>query len=127
MVLATCWGVLQLAVLATPVRSVRVSTLLAAVGIGLYGCGIAAIAVQYAYTRALAAASGDPVPDVVRVAGYTVDPFVEEVVKVLPLLVLAWHARTRLQWGFTDYLLLGAATGAGFGLLEALMRFGHRA
>jgi hypothetical protein len=63
----------------------------------------------------------------VDTSSYTVDPFVEEVAKVLPLLVLAWSARARLQRGLNDHVLLGAATGAGFGLLEALMRFGSRA
>src|SRR5204863_9899464 len=52
---------------------------------------------------------------------------VEDVVRVLPLLSVGWLARTRRQWGLTDHLLLGSALGAGFGLLEAFMRFGHRA
>jgi hypothetical protein len=127
MVLAACWGVLQLAVLGSATRSVRAGTLLLAVGAGVYGCGLLAVAVQYAWTRLYAGASGNPVYQVVDVASYTVDPFIEEVAKVLPLLVLAWSARARLQRGLTDHLLLGAATGAGFGLLEALMRFGSRA
>jgi hypothetical protein len=61
-------------------------------------------------------------------ASYTVDPFVEEVAKVAPLLLLAVvAARGRRQRGLSDYLLLGAATGAGFALAEALLRFGTRA
>lgn len=127
MVLAACWGVLQLTVLGSATRTVRAGTLLLAVGAGVYGCGLFAVTVQYAWTRLYASASGTPVYQVVETASYTVDPFVEEVAKVLPLLVLAWSARARLQRGLTDHLLLGAATGAGFGLLEALMRFGSRA
>jgi hypothetical protein len=127
MVVATCWGVVQLAALATPTRSVRGTTLLLAAGAGMYLCGVAAVAVQFVWTRAVAAATGDPVTGVVRRAGYTVDPFVEEIVKVLPLLVIGWRLRGRLQWGVTDHVLLGAASGAGFGLFEALLRFGARA
>jgi hypothetical protein len=127
MVLAACWGVLQLAVLGSATRSVRAGTLLLAVGAGVYGCGVFAVAVQYTWTRLYAGATGNPVYQVVETASYTADPFIEEVAKVLPLLVLAWSARARLQRGLTDHLLHGAATGAGFGLLEALMRFGSRA
>jgi hypothetical protein len=126
MAFAACWGVVQLAALGSPARSVRAATLLLAVGTGMYACGVAAVAIQYAYTRAVAAVTGDPLTLVVSRAGYTVDPFVEEVVKVLPLLLVAWLVRTRRQWGVTDHLVLGSALGAGFGLLEALMRFGHR-
>jgi hypothetical protein len=127
MAFAAVWGVLQLAVLGSATRSVRAGTLLLAVGAGLYGCGVAAVTVQYAWTRLAAAVSGEPLYEVVRGAAYTVDPFVEETVKVVPLLVLAAHARTRRQRGLTDHVLLGAAVGAGFGLLEALVRYGSRA
>jgi hypothetical protein len=127
MVFAACWGVVQLAVLGSAARSVRAGTLLLAVGAGVYGCGILAVIVEYAWTQGYAHASGAPLYEVVASASYTVDPFVEEIAKVVPLLLLAWGARARWQRGLTDYLLLGAATGAGFGLLEAVMRFGTRA
>ena len=93
----------------------------------MYGCGVLAVVVEYAWTHARANATGVPVYEVVASASYTVDPFVEEIAKVVPLLLVAWGARARLQRGLTDYLLLGAATGAGFGLAEAVMRFGTRA
>jgi uncharacterized membrane protein len=127
MVFAACWGVVQLAVLGSAARSVRAGTLLLAVGAGVYGCGVLAVIVEYAWTHLRANATGVPVYEVVATASYTVDPFVEEIAKVVPLLLLAWGARARLQRGLTDYLLLGAATGAGFGLAEAVMRFGTRA
>jgi hypothetical protein len=126
MAFAACWGVLQLAVLGWPARSVRVGTLLLAVGAGIYGCGVLAVALQLGYTRFLSAITGQPLSDVVRTASYTVDPFLEEIVKVVPLLLLAWPVRARLQRGLTDHLLLGAAVGAGFQLFEALLRFGSR-
>ncbi|MGH8773709.1 MAG: PrsW family glutamic-type intramembrane protease [Jiangellaceae bacterium] len=124
---AACYGVFQLAVLGSATRTVGGGTLLLAVGVGLYFCGPAAVALQLAYTRSVAALSDAQLGHVVEVAGYTLDPFIEEAVKVAPLLLVGLHVRTRLQWGLTDYLLLGAAAGAGFGLLEALMRFGRRA
>jgi hypothetical protein len=126
MAFAACWGVLQLAVLGWGTRSVRVATLLLAVGAGAYGCGVLAIALELAYTRAVAAVTGESVAAVVTTASYTVDPFVEELAKIVPLVLAGLHLRTRRQWGLTDHLALGAALGAGFGLLEAVMRFGHR-
>jgi hypothetical protein len=126
MAFAACWGVLQLAVLGWGTRSVRVATLLVAVGAGAYGCGVLAVLLELGYTRALAALTGEPVAAVVTTAGYTVDPFVEEFAKVAPLVVAGLHLRTRRQWGLTDHLLVGAAIGAGFGLLEAVLRFAHR-
>ncbi|MGO4423263.1 PrsW family intramembrane metalloprotease, partial [Streptomyces sp. MCAF7] len=50
--------------------------------------------------------------------------------KVAPLLLVGWNVKIRRQWGLTDFVVLGGALGAGFGLLEALARFGldaHRA
>jgi hypothetical protein len=126
MAFAAFWGVLQLAVLGWGTRTVRVGTLVLVMGVGFYACGAVAGAAELAWTRLFAALSGGSVADAVRTAGYTVDPFLEEVVKVLPLVLAGLHLRTRRQWGLTDCLLIGAAAGAGFGLLEAVMRFGHQ-
>ncbi|MEV6031478.1 PrsW family glutamic-type intramembrane protease [Nonomuraea sp. NPDC052116] len=98
-----------------------------ALGTGLYRCGMLAALLELAWTRGVAAWSGEAVREVVGTASYTVDPFIEEVVKVIPLAVAAWVVRRRLRWGLTDHLLLGAALGAGFALLEALLRLSHLA
>jgi PrsW family intramembrane metalloprotease len=127
MMIATCYGVLQLAVLGSLTRSVRIANLLLAVTVGLYGCGAVAVLLQILYTRTVASLTGTPVNVVVRTASFTTDPVIEEVVKVLPLLVLVLFRRIRAQWSLTDYLLLGAGTGAGFALVEATMRWSHRA
>ena len=38
--------------------------------------------------------------------------------------VLLWLARRQgMQWGLTDFLLVGASAGSGFALLEATLRF----
>lgn len=124
MVAATVYGVVQLLVLASPTRSVRVSTVLLAIAVGVYGCGVVTALLELAYTRSTADATGESLAKVVEVAGYTVDPAIEELIKITPLLLAAWNIRIRRQWGLTDYVVLGSALGAGFGLLEAVARFG---
>ena len=124
MIFATCYGVLQLAVLGSASRTVRTSTLLLAVAAGGYGCGVLALIGEVAATRAMRAVSGRPLYEIVTTAGYTIDPLIEEVVKIIPLVAIVVVARRfRRQWGMTDYLLVGASIGAGFALVEALVRF----
>lgn len=128
MVLAAAWGVLQLAALTWFTgRSTRLGTALLAIAVGAYGCGIAALLLQFLYTRGLAALTDSYIGEVVRTASYTVDPIIEEMVKVLPLVLIGLLLRQRFQWGLTDYVVLGAGLGAGFGLLEAVLRFSHLA
>jgi RsiW-degrading membrane proteinase PrsW (M82 family) len=50
--------------------------------------------------------------------------FVEELMKVLPQLMLRKVPLFKRQWSFADLVLIAAATGAGFGLAENLYRFG---
>jgi hypothetical protein len=126
MALAAGYGVLQLAALGWLTgRSVRLGTLLLAIMAGLYGCGAVALVLQVIYTRSVASLTGESLSAVVNKASYTVDPFIEELVKIAPLALLAASVRRRFQYGMTDYVLLGAGFGAGFGLLEALLRFSH--
>ncbi|MEU1802257.1 PrsW family intramembrane metalloprotease [Streptomyces sp. NPDC019937] len=124
MVAATVYGVAQLLVLSSPARSMRVSTGLPAIAVGVYGCGVAAALLEVAYTRGVAGATGESLTEVVKAASYTADPVIEELVKLAPLLLMAWNVRIRRQAGLTDYVVLGAALGAGFGLLEAVARYG---
>ena len=128
MLAASCWGVLQLAVLSLGTRTVRSGTLLLAFAAGAYACGVTAVLAELAYTRLAHALTGQPLREVVETAGYTVDPVIEEVVKLIPLVLVAVIIRRlRAQWGLTDFLLLGAAIGAGFAFLEAMLRFSGRA
>lgn len=125
MLVAAVCCVVQLAVLGSWARSVRVTTLLLTIAVGVYVCGPLAVLLQLAWTRLVAAVGPWSLYDVVGAAGWTVDPVVEEVVKVLPLVVLAWRwPRTHRQLGYTDHLLMGAALGIGFELLESMLRFG---
>src|SRR5689334_10462839 len=125
MLLATLYGVVQLAVLGLPARTVRASTLLLAAASGVYACGLAVAGLEVGYTRLVAGLTSTPLSTVVETASFTVDPVIEELVKLLPLLVVLLVCRRyRAQWGLTDYPLLGASIGAGFSLLEATLRFG---
>ncbi|MFF0735536.1 hypothetical protein ACFYVK_28440 [Streptomyces chartreusis] len=51
MAVATVWSVLQLFAISWPTRSARLSTVLLALAVGVYGCGVATALVQLAYTR----------------------------------------------------------------------------
>ncbi|MEU8626747.1 PrsW family glutamic-type intramembrane protease [Streptomyces sp. NPDC048669] len=127
MVAAAVWGVLQLFALAWPTRSVRLSTVLLALTVGVYGCGVVVAFAEVAYTRLYADGSGRPLAEVVDTTSYTVAPWVEELIKLCPLLLAGLYAKVRRQWGLADFVVLGSALGAGFGLLEALLRFAAEA
>ena len=124
MVFAHIWGVLELVILGTLARTVRVRTVLIAIAVGLYFCAPLAIGLQVAWTRPVAHLPGEHLGAVVRVASYTLDPFIEELVKVLPLaLMILLIPNVRRQLSMTDCVLIGAAAGSGFGLAENLFRY----
>ncbi|MGP3947231.1 hypothetical protein [Streptomyces sp. 7N604] len=122
MAAAAVYGVLQLAVLAWPVRSVRLPTVLLTVVVGVYGSGVVAALVELVYARGSTAVTGRPFADVMAEASYTIAPAVEEIAKLVPLLLIGWNLKIRYQLGLADYVVLGAATGAGLGLLEVLLQ-----
>ena len=90
----------------------------------MYACGVLTLVLELASTRTLAALADIPLADAVKRASYTIDPVLEELVKIAPLVLIGLNVRSRLQHGLTDYVVLGAGLGAGFGLLEATARFG---
>ncbi|MEU6292110.1 RNase A-like domain-containing protein [Streptomyces sp. NPDC046988] len=124
MAAAAVWGVLQLFVASWPTRSLRLSTVLIAFAVGVYGCGVTTGLIEFAYTRLYAEQSGLSLVKAENVTSYMVAPWVEELVKVSPLLLAGLSIKVRRQWGLTDYVVLGGALGGGFGLLEAVLRFG---
>ncbi|MFF9405775.1 PrsW family glutamic-type intramembrane protease [Streptomyces anandii] len=124
MTVAAVWGVLQLFAVSWPTCSVRLSTVLLAFAVGVYGCGVATALVEIAYTRLYAHQSGQSPATVVNTTSYTVAPWAEELLKVSPLLLAGLSSKVRRQWGLTDFTVLGAALGSGFGLLEAVLRYG---
>jgi hypothetical protein len=124
MVVAAVVSVTQLAVIGSWGRSLRITTLLQGIAVGFLVCGFAAVALQFAWTRIVAALTSGSVYDIQNFASWTVDPFIEEIFKLAPLLLLAlWRPRIQRQLGYTDHLLYGAALGMGFALLEAALRF----
>jgi RsiW-degrading membrane proteinase PrsW (M82 family) len=127
MLAATIYGVVQMLVLAWPTRTVRLPTALLGIAVGVYACGALALALELASAHTLVATSDISLSEAIRRASYTVDPVIEELVKIVPLLLVGMNVRSRLQYGLADYVVLGAGLGAGFGLLEAVARFGMKA
>lgn len=107
------YSLLQLFALGYVRLTVRLRTLAYAVLLGLYGCTAVAYALEFIAVHALAAIG---VANPVTVASYTVDPLIEELVRVAPLMLLALGAGKSLS--VTDLILLGAGTGLGFRLAE---------
>jgi RsiW-degrading membrane proteinase PrsW (M82 family) len=50
---------------------------------------------------------------------YTTDPFVEEICKMLPLLLVLLIPRVRIRLGISDIVVICAALGSGFGFTES--------
>jgi hypothetical protein len=113
------WGVVELAALAQFTRTIRLRTILASLAAGFYGCSLLAIAFQFGWTRAAAGLTGATLNSIVALDSYTLGPLSEEILKLLPLiLILGLFPGLRRQWTLTDCVLIGAATGSGFGLAE---------
>ncbi|MBE8474123.1 PrsW family glutamic-type intramembrane protease [Streptomyces justiciae] len=123
MVAAAMYGVVQLLLLSAPTRSVGTATTLFTVLVGVYACGTVAALLELTYTRLIAEQTDQSLIRVVNTTAYTAAPWVEELIKISPLLLVGLYAKVRRQWGLTDFTILGAALGAGFGLLEALLRY----
>jgi RsiW-degrading membrane proteinase PrsW (M82 family) len=60
------------------------------------------------------------VPDPDAVSAQFFVPMVEESIKLAPVVFIAWRQRETRLWtmGASDFLLMGPASGAGFGLVE---------
>lgn|GEM_PF-2310093 len=124
MTVAALVSVIQLAVVGSWGRSVRLITLVQAVSIGFMVCGPVTILLEWLVTRAVAALGPWEMSVVVSTAAWTYNPFIEEIVKIVPLVVLAlWASRSYRQLGWTDHLLVGGGLGVGFTLCEAALRY----
>jgi RsiW-degrading membrane proteinase PrsW (M82 family) len=122
-VFAQVWGVIQLIVLGSLARTVRVRTVVAAMALGLYAVAPVAVIVQKTWIGIAATLLGRSMADITGIASYTVDPFLEEALKLLPLVLLMLIPAIRRQWSITDCVLIAAAIGSGFGLAEHLYRY----
>ncbi len=124
MAFAAVVAVTQLTVLASWSRTLRLGTLLQAVALGFLVCAPVTAALQWLVTRGVALVVRQPIGEVVRFASWTYDPLLEEVLKLVPLVLLVWRfRRIHAQLGWTDHLLAGAALGTGFALCEAALRY----
>lgn len=121
MAAAAIYGVLQLTLLASPVRSLRLSTVLLTVAVGAYGSGVAAAVIELGYAHAMAASDTQSLQEAMGQGSYTLVPVVEELAKLAPLFLAGLTIKIRYQLGLADYVILGAATGAGLGLYEVLL------
>jgi RsiW-degrading membrane proteinase PrsW (M82 family) len=124
MIFASVWGLVQLGLLGSFGRTLRLRTIFLGVAVGLYACAPFALLLQLTWIHSAAWLTGTPAHVLVEVGAYSIDPFIEEIVKVLPIVVLLALPAIRRQWSITDCVLVGAALGAGFGLAENLFRFG---
>jgi len=130
LVFAHVWGVIQLIALGSLARTVRVRTVLMALAAGLYVCAPLTVLLQMGWIRSAAWLTGTSLWAMKDLATYTADPFIEEILKVLPVAALLLFPAMRRQWSLTDCVLTGAAAGSGFGLSESLFRYAaeaHRA
>ncbi|MEU6761587.1 hypothetical protein ABZ916_03585 [Streptomyces sp. NPDC046853] len=121
MAAAAIYGVLQLALLASPVRSLKLTTVLVTVAVGVYGSGVMAVLIEYIYARAALSNPGQSLTEAMGNGSYTLVPVVEELAQIAPLVLAGVNLKIRSQLGYADFVLLGAATGAGLGLLEVLL------
>ena len=128
LLLAHAWALMQIALLTAPWRTVGIQTIALAFCAGFGVTAPLVLFIQWAWVNAYQDITGTwsfvmffP-GQLVETAGYTVDPFLEEIGKLLPLILLMILPRTRYRFGLSDSLVLGAALGAGFGFAEETMR-----
>jgi RsiW-degrading membrane proteinase PrsW (M82 family) len=108
---ASLYFVIELVVITSATRTVTID--LVAV---LYCWGGAMMGVMYLVSLVFTAFV--PSPD--AVSRQFVVPILEEALKIAPVVFILWRHRASRLWsmGASDILLLGAASGAGFGLVE---------
>jgi hypothetical protein len=127
LLLAHAWALMQIALLTAPWRTVGIRTIALAFCAGFGVTAPLVLFIQWAWVNAYQDITGTwsfvmffP-GQLVETAGYTVDPFLEEIGKLLPLILLMVLPRTKYRLGLSDSLVLGAALGAGFGFAEGTM------
>lgn len=110
------WSTFLLFAITSGSRTVGLRTTFAAMLCGASFSTPVAVALQY---LVLHATGGD-----LNALGYTVDPAIEELLKLAPVFVVLLGAQARRDLRASDYVLLAGAAGSGFGLVESLLRFG---
>lgn len=121
---AMLYGPWQLWVLATPTRTIRFRTVAQAVVAGAVVTLPVAVLIEWAWTRLAGRWLDVSMVQLVEWAGWTVDPFVEELVRLVPIIVVFRAvAAARSEWSASDAVVFCAAVGSGFRLGELVARF----
>lgn len=115
------WFVAELLLFTIATRTVAWGMALSAVSLGI---GIAAPAVVFV-GAGLSAVGLDPSDS--DVVSWAVVPILEEAIKLLPIVYLAWQYKRRAKATFnpSDFLLVGCAVGAGFAMVENAQLVSH--
>lgn len=111
------YSLLQVYLLCCLRCTVSGKTLFRTVLVGLYGCTVVALPIQLLSIRLLGALGAS---DGWTTASYSIDPLIEEVLKVLPVILIARFVGPAM--GLADFIILGASAGLGFGFTESWLR-----
>ena len=125
--LALIYGVVQLFILSSPSRTIRLRSILFGFVAGMSASASAAILIERGSAFLFAAALHRSLSSVPLSDSYTSDPIIEEFCKVLPFLLVLLIPRVRTRLGFSDIVVMCAALGSGFAFTETTLRFGYGA
>ena len=122
--LALLYGVFQLWLLASPTRTIRFRTAMTGFMCGAVVTFPLAVLLEWGWIRLAERLLAQPRFELVLWASWTVDPFIEELVRLVPLIVvLVVVPRCRQQWSLSDLVVVGAAIGSGYRWGEHLARY----
>ena len=122
--LALLYGVFQLWVLASPTRTIRFRTAVTGFVCGAVVTFPLAVLLEWGWIRLADRWVEQSRLELMLWASWTVDPFIEELVRLVPLVtVLVVVPRCRRQWSMTDLVVMGASLGSGYRWGEHLARF----
>lgn len=108
--------VLEILLVTIVTRTVAAQAAVSALALGIGVAVPASVLVGHAFTALGADMTDAP-------ANWAIVPAAEEIAKLVPVAILlaVRQRRTRLAFNPSDYLLLGCAAGAGFGMVENAM------
>ncbi len=122
--LALLYGVFQLWLFASPTRTIRFRTAMTGFVCGAVVTFPLAVLLGWSWVRLADRFVTRPRFELVLWASWTVDPFIEELVRLVPLIVVLMVVpRCRWQWSLSDLVVLGAAVGSGYRWGEHLARY----
>ncbi len=116
LLMVNAWTIFQLWVVSLR-RTLNLKSIALFFLVGLFGTTIVTFILHFLTTRLLSP----------HVVSYTINPFVEESIKVVPVLVFLWfYRKVRHNMGILDIMLLALVAGTGFEVGESLLyALGH--